>query len=170
MVVLTETSNTPPCTCISVNNESPVITVHQIELPAPGLTQLQTDARNEGYKFIETLVKQWSTGENRFDAPGEVLCGCTDEGLLVAVGGLTRDPFTTASDVGRIRRVYVRPAWRNRGFGRALVTSLVEHARKKFRYVRLRAENPSAARLYERIGFIPSEESDATHVLSLINS
>ena len=157
------------CTYPSVNNESPVITVHQIELPAPGLTQLRTEARNEGYNFIETLVRQWSAGENRFDAPGEVLCGCTDEGLLVAVGGLTRDPFTTASDVGRIRRVYVRPAWRNRGFGRALVASLIEQARKNFSYVRLRAENTNAARLYESIGFLPSQESNATHVLSLVN-
>jgi GNAT superfamily N-acetyltransferase len=145
-----------------------MITVHQIELPAPGLTELQTDARKEGYNFIETLVKEWSTGENRFNAPGEVLCGCTDQGLLVAVGGLSRDPFTTASDVGRIRRIYVRPKWRNRGFGTALVTSLIEQARKNFRYVRLRAENRSAARLYEKTGFVPSEESNATHVLSLI--
>ena len=146
-----------------------MITLHQIELPAPGLTELQADARNEGYNFIETLVKEWSSGENRFDAPGEVLCGCTDQGLLVAVGGLNRDPFTISSGVGRIRRIYVRPAWRNRGFGRALVTSLIEHARKNFGYVRLRAENPTAARLYESIGFIPSPESNATHVLSLVN-
>jgi GNAT superfamily N-acetyltransferase len=133
------------------------------------LTELQTDARIEGYNFIETLVKEWSSGVNRFDAPGEVLCGCTDQELLVAVGGLSRDPFTTVSDVGRIRRIYVRPAWRKRGFGRALVTSLIEQARKNFRYVRLRAENPIAARLYESIGFIPSHESNATHGLSLIS-
>jgi GNAT superfamily N-acetyltransferase len=49
-----------------------------------------------------------------------------DQGLLVAVGGLTCDPFAGRLDTGRIRSVYVRPAWRNQGIGRALVTALVE--------------------------------------------
>ena len=34
-----------------------MITVHQIELPAPGLTQLQTDGRDGGYDFVEA----WSS-------------------------------------------------------------------------------------------------------------
>jgi len=34
-----------------------------------------------------------------------------------------------AEGIGRIRRVYVRPAWRNQGIGQALVHTLVENAR-----------------------------------------
>ena len=79
--------------------------------------------------------------QNRFDAPGEILCGHLDQGLLVAVGGLNCDPFAGRPDLGRIRRVYVRPAWRDKGIGRALVTALIEQARTHFRCVRLRAEN-----------------------------
>jgi len=142
-----------------------MIPVRKIVLPAPGVEILQSEAQVEGYDFIETLVEEWASATNRFDAPGETLCGCLDQGLLVAVGGLNCDPFAGRPDMGRIRRVFVRPAWRNRGIGRALVTGLVEEARTHFACVRLRAENDGAARLYERMGFIPIASPDATHIL-----
>jgi GNAT superfamily N-acetyltransferase len=102
---------------------------------------------------------------NRFDGPGETLMGGLGEGLLVAVGGLNCDPFAGRPDVGRIRRVYVRQAWRDQGVGRALMTALVQEAKTHFRCVRLRAENAGAARLYERIGFAVTPGPDATHTL-----
>jgi GNAT superfamily N-acetyltransferase len=143
-----------------------MIAIQKIELPLPGMESLQSEAKAEGYDFIETLVEEWASAENRFDAAGEILCGHLDRGLLVAVGGLNRDPFAGRPDVGRIRRVYVRAAWRNKGVGGALVTTLVELARTHFRCVRLRAENAEAARLYERIGFAPIANPDATHILT----
>jgi GNAT superfamily N-acetyltransferase len=142
-----------------------MISIEKIELPVPGMERLQSEARAEGYDFIQTLVEEWATAQNRFDAPGEILCGHLDHGLLVAVGGLNCDPFAGRPDVGRIRRVYVRRAWRDNGIGRALVTTLVERARTHFRCVRLRAENIDAARLYERIGFTPIAGPNATHIL-----
>lgn len=143
-----------------------MIQIQKIVLPITGIEQLHTEAKEHGYDFIDTLVDEWASGANRFNAPGEILCGHLEEGLLVAVGGLTIDPFTTESHTGRIRRVYVRSAWRNKGIGRALVSALIEEARKNFRCVRLRAENASAARLYERMGFTPIDNPDATHTLS----
>jgi GNAT superfamily N-acetyltransferase len=142
-----------------------MIAIQKIELPLPGMEFLESEANAEGYDFVQTLVEQWASAENRFEAPGEILCGHLDQGLLVAVGGLNRDPFAGRPDVGRIRRVYVRPAWRNKGVGRALVIRLIERARTHFRCVRLRAENAEAARLYERIGFAPIADPDATHIL-----
>jgi GNAT superfamily N-acetyltransferase len=142
-----------------------MIEIQKIELPVPGMESLQAEAKAEGYDFIETLVEEWTSAENRFAAPGEILCGHLDQALLVAVGGLNCDPFAGRPDVGRIRRVYVRPAWRDKGIGRALVISLIDKARTHFRCVRLRAENAEAARLYERIGFAPVESPDATHIL-----
>ncbi len=142
-----------------------MIPIRKIELPVPGLGPLQSEARDEGYDFIETLVEEWASAKNRFDAAGEALCGHLDRGLLVAVGGLNLDPFAGRPDMGRIRRVYVRPAWRNKGIGRALVTALVEEARVHFSCVRLRAENVRAARLYESMGFAPISSPDATHIL-----
>jgi len=144
-----------------------MISIRKIELPIPGLERLRSEARDEGYNFIETLVEQWANAQNRFDAPGEALCGGLDDGLLVAVGGLNVDPFAGRPDMGRIRRVYVRQAWRNKGVGRALVTALVDEARAHFRWVRLRAENAEAARLYQRLGFVPISSPEATHIMVL---
>jgi len=142
-----------------------MISIHKIELPVPGIEQLRREARDEGYNFIETLVEEWSSGKNRFDAPGEILCGHLNQGLLVAVGGLTCDPFAASPDIGRLRRIYVRHLWRNQGLGKALVAALIDEARKNFRSVRLRAENAGATRLYERMGFEPIASPDATHIL-----
>jgi GNAT superfamily N-acetyltransferase len=143
------------------------ISIQIIRLPIAGMDELHAEALAEGYDFIDTLLSEWATGENRFERPGEVLCGCLENGMLVAVGGLTVDPYVPSGDVGRIRRVYVRPRWRNCGVGRALVTALIAEARKRFPTVRLRAENADAGRLYERIGFLPIGDPDATHALSL---
>ena len=142
-----------------------MIPIQKIELPVPGIERLLAEAREEGYDFIETLVEEWASAENRFDAPGEALCGHLEGGLLLAVGGLNLDPFAGRPDIARLRRVYVRPAWRNKGIGRALVTALVDQARTHFRCVRLRAENADAARLYESMGFSPIQNPDATHIL-----
>lgn len=144
-----------------------MIAIQQIQLPKPGLEQLRAEARQEGFLFIERLWTEWRGGENRFDAPGELLYGCLEKTLLVAIGGLNKDPFAGRPEVGRIRRVYVRPAWRNRGIGEALVRALIEKARTNFVSLHLRADNSTAARLYERIGFSRCSMSNATHILIL---
>ncbi len=126
---------------------------------------MQAEARKEGYNFLENLLKEWLSGENRFDAAGEILCGHLDQGLLIAVGGLNCDPFLGDPTVGRVRRLYVRQAWRNKGIGGALLDSLLGVARQNFCKVRLRTENARAARLYERKGFAPAPSSTATHIL-----
>ena len=144
-----------------------MIAIQKIALPVPGMECLQSEARAEGYDSIETLVEEWASAENRFDAPGEILCGRLDHGLLVAVGGLNCDPFAGRADVGRIRRVYVRPAWRDKGIGGALVTTLIEQARTHFRCVRLRAEM-RMRHAFTRIGFAPIASPEATHILTLL--
>jgi GNAT superfamily N-acetyltransferase len=142
-----------------------MISIEKIQLPVPGMQRLRAEAKEEGYDFVETLVEEWGSGRNRFDAAGETLMGGLDEGLLIAVGGLNCDPFAGRPDLGRIRRVYVRQAWRSQGIGRTLVTALVQEARAHFSCVRLRAESSGAARLYERIGFAVTPGPDATHTL-----
>jgi GNAT superfamily N-acetyltransferase len=153
----------------------PVISIERIALPLsgpplPNFDLLCAEARAEGYNFLDTLVREWETSANRFDAPGEILLGCLektnfDAGDLVAVGGLNRDPFAGLPEIGRLRRVYVRALWRRKGIGALLVTALITQARGHFQCVRLRAENPAAARLYERMGFIRITGPDATHIL-----
>lgn len=59
----------------------------------------------------------------------------------------------------------MRPGWRRKGVGGAFVTALLEEAGKNFARVRLRTDNPAAARLYERLGLASKEEPSATHIL-----
>lgn len=144
-----------------------MITIHELELPAPGIEQLQQEALQEGFHFIERLLSEWQSGANRFGAQGEKFYGCTVQGVLVAIGGINQDPFAAQPGVGRIRRVYVRPAWRNKGIGTALIRALVDTARTNFKSLQLRTDNPTAARLYERVGFTRTTAPNATHVLPL---
>ena len=142
--------------------------ITRIDLTSPGVELLMQEARQEGFAFVETLAQDWISGANRFDGPGEALAGHITQGLVVAVGALGLDPFAGDPKIGRIRRVYVRPAWRNQEIGRSLVEALVAIARAggRFHSVRLRAENASAGRLYERLGFLPIVSPDATHILT----
>jgi GNAT superfamily N-acetyltransferase len=142
-----------------------MISIRKIQLPAPGIESLQAEARQEGYEFIDTLVEEWASAKTRFDGPGETLCGGLDLDLLVAVGALSCDPFAGLPEMGRIRKVYVRQAWRNQGVGRTLVSVLVDQARRHFSCVRLSAENDGAAHLYERLGFVPISSPHASHIL-----
>lgn len=128
-------------------------------------TEVFLNARREGYRFVDRLQQDWNAGTNRFDKSGEVLLGARVDDRYIGVGGLNFDPFTVDATVGRIRHVYVCPSYRRSGLGFALVKALIGHARKAFSVVRLRTENPDAARLYERLGFVPVQHPDATHVL-----
>lgn len=139
--------------------------IRRIVLPMDVFEPLQREARQEGYKFVETTVREWMAGENQFDGPGERFCGGFDGEALIAIGGLTRDPFLNDPKVGRLRRIYVRAAWRNRGVGKQMVQYLLAEARATFDAVRLRAENDRAARLYEGLGFRPLMDPEATHML-----
>lgn len=138
----------------------------QITLPVNGIVEMCVEARNEGYKFLDRLLAEWDSGENRFDQPGEVLCGCFRDEVLIALGGLNRHSFGSDYGIGRIRRVYVRPGWRNQGVGQLLVNDLLKRAQQEFHAVVLRTDNPTAARLYERMGFVRVCSGNATHVLS----
>jgi GNAT superfamily N-acetyltransferase len=149
----------------SAESKRPANSLARIALPVEGIIALQAEARREGYGFIDTLVREWASGANRFDAPGECLLGRIDQDGIVAVGGLNIDPFAGDPRIGRIRRVYVLRRWRRMGIGRELVSALIEEAKRSFPCVRLRADNPNAARLYERLGFVPIQVPDATHIL-----
>jgi len=127
---------------------------------------LQHEASQEGCGFVERLVSEWRDGSNRFDRDGEILfAGHLVGGEMVAVGGLNRD-FAHHSGVGRLRHIYIRPAFRRRGIASALIGRLELHGRLSFRSIRLRTDSSVAARLYESRGYQPINSETATHVLT----
>ncbi|QLG96412.1 GNAT family N-acetyltransferase [Pseudomonas yamanorum] len=127
---------------------------------------LEADAVAEGFRFLTRLIAEWQSGANRFDRPGECLLGVFDGGQLVAVGGLSYDPYAEP-DVGRLRRLYVARASRGRNIGKALVGQLLEHASRQFRVVRLSTDTPEGSAFYLRCGFERVQDEHATHARSL---
>jgi GNAT superfamily N-acetyltransferase len=120
----------------------------------------------EQFPAMQRMREQFESGENRFDRPGEALFEARDGARLVGACGLNRDPYTNDASVGRVRHLYVDPAFRRRGVGRLLVAQVLEHAAKHFERVRLRTLREDASRFYLALGFRQTEaEPDATHAL-----
>jgi GNAT superfamily N-acetyltransferase len=134
------------------------------ELPAD-IGRLAEIGAREGFSFVERLVREWQSGENRFAAPREVFFFLYRDGALAGFGGLNVDPYAGDTSVGRVRHVYVDPEVRGRGLGAALVSAIVAAARPGF--ARLRLATRQAAPFYEGLGFAPTDEEGATHVMPL---
>jgi len=96
------------------------------ELPA-GFDVLRAAARAEGYRHIERLADEWTAGTVRFDREGEALMAATLSRELAGVGGLTIDPVQP--ETLRMRRFYIRAAFRRNGIGWALAEHLLARAR-----------------------------------------
>ncbi|KAA5844745.1 GNAT family N-acetyltransferase [Pseudomonas chlororaphis] len=145
------------------------LAIRQISALAPDILVLEAEAIAEGFRFLTRLVADWKNGANRFDQPGECLLGAFRDGQLIAVGGLSYDPYA-GPDIGRLRRVYVARAARGQSVGKALVQRLLAHAAQRFRVVRLSTDTPEGAAFYLRCGFQPIQDDFATHVKSLVDA
>ncbi len=73
---------------------------------------------------MERLAADWEAGTTWFDRDGETLLAARVDGVLAGIGGLTVEPVTAGAL--RMRRFYVRPAYRRSGVGRQLVTALLD--------------------------------------------
>lgn len=145
------------------------------ELPAD-LEALVRAGLQEDFRALARLRDDWISGENRFNRPGEALFRAKDQGRLVGIVGLNRDPFVeqmggAPHQVGRIRRLYVLPDSRRGGIGRALVQAVVDAAQTHFTTLGLRTHDPRADAFYRACGFSPVQGQPAvTHSLCLGDS
>lgn len=143
------------------------MTIRAVRFSGAAFQPILDAAEGEGAAFIARLAQEWRSGAMRFEADGEILLGAYENGALVGIAGISRDPYAPEPGLGRVRHVYVLPAWRGRGLGRSLVTALLTHARAGFAVVRLNTRNPVAARLYESLGFERSNAAEReTHRLT----
>ena len=134
---------------------------------AADLDPLVAEADAEGHLFMRRLCDAWDRHENRFDRPGELLLTARIDGRLVGIGGLNIDPYAQADHVGRLRHLYVTRAARRLGVGTLLVRHILAQAKPHFSIVRLRTDSPDAAAFYARLGFQPTDERDATHIIRI---
>jgi GNAT superfamily N-acetyltransferase len=109
------------------------------------------------------LAADWATNVTRFDRADEALLAAFSNGVLAGIGGLTIDPVVR--DALRMRRFYVRAAYRRLGIGRMLARSLLDELRSAGRLVTVNAGIGSAS-FWESLGFSPDQTDGHTHVLA----
>ena len=147
---------------------SPALVERLRDLPPDRVRDLLGESEEAGSRIVRRLVDEWAERTNRFDRPGEALFGAWMAGRLVGVCGLNIDPYARDAGVGRVRHLYVLTSLRRHGVGRQLVMHVIEAARDRFESLRLRTNNPAAARLYEILGFrARADAGDYTHVMDL---
>jgi GNAT superfamily N-acetyltransferase len=131
------------------------------DLPA-GIDALRTEALAEGHRFVERLAADWMSCTIRFDREGEALLAARVNGVLAGIGGLTIEPVVP--DAVRMRRFYVRPAFRRRSIGRQLATALLTRV-SAGRLITVNAA-PASFCFWESLGFTPNPRDGHTHILA----
>ena len=131
------------------------------------IRDLSRVAEAEGFRFVTRFADECANGGVQLDSPGEYFCGVFEEGDLVALGGVTLDPYVDDAGVGRVRHVFVRPEFRARGVGRMLVDRLEARAQNRYTRLRLRTDRAAAAAFYERLGYRAISNDTATHERAL---
>jgi GNAT superfamily N-acetyltransferase len=119
------------------------------------------DARAERHEFLDRLASDWASDAVRFNRPGEVLLTAYSANVMAAIGGITIDPIVP--DALRMRRFYVRRAFRRTGIGRGLAQDLLERALRSVRVVTLNAGVDSVP-FWEALGFVPEARHGHTHI------
>ena len=138
------------------------ITVIRDALPA-GFEVLRHAADGEAFNMLAVLAREWASGENRFDRPGEALVAALDGSILAGIGGMNQDTVVTGAL--RMRRFYVYPPYRRSGVGRALAEALLDRPEVAGRMITLDAPLAEAARFWESLGFVRDPRDGHTHVL-----
>lgn len=132
------------------------------ELP-PMFDSMRRETYNEGYRMMERLAVDWALGEMRFDRAGELLLAAQLEGMLAGIGGITLDPVTPG--MLRMRRFYIRPAFRRQGIGRNLAAALLQRSTLAGVAVTVNAGTADAPAFWEALGFTPDARDGYTHRL-----
>ena len=143
------------------NDRVPELQLVIEDLPA-GFDALRADALAEGYRFVERLAADWTSRAIRFDREGEALLAAHVNGVLAGIGGLTIEPVLPGAV--RMRRFYVRPAFRRSGVGLQLATALLARVIAG-RLITVNAA-PASFPFWESIGFTPDARDGHTHILN----
>lgn len=114
---------------------------------------LSNTASAEGHRNIDTLIREFRSGDNRFGRPGECLFAAYESGALVGIGGLNIDPYETAETVARVRRLYVLPSVRRKGVASRLMEEIERHAALHFQRIQLYTGSSEAGSFYTRLGY-----------------
>ncbi|OEH93130.1 GNAT family N-acetyltransferase [Bacillus solimangrovi] len=126
------------------------------------------ESKEDGFRFVERLVNDYTKGTNKFNKKGEALYGVYNQSNeLVAVGGININPFTNDPNVGRLRRFYVKKAYRRNGVGSLLLKTIISNAKSSFNVVVLNTTE-QADKFYTSHGFSKDTQyENTTHYMYL---
>lgn len=148
--------------------ENVVVTRVVNHLDVNDIFHLVLESEREGFRFVRRFYEAYTSETNRFDSDGEVLFAARLSNQVVGICGLTPDPYLTRKTVGRVRRLYVHPNFRNHGIGKLLVSNVIEEAKRFYEALTLRTDNPVADKFYKSLGFSTDHSFESTtHFLLL---
>lgn len=131
-----------------------------------GIDRLVSESKQEGFRFLNRLVADYHSGENRFNKPGEALLSVSLTAGLIAIAGLNIDPYSNPG-IGRVRRVYVSKSARGQGIGAALIRQIESKALASFSELRLFTDNKDADIFYCKLGYNHLDNAHSSHVKNL---
>ena len=138
------------------------VTVSKFTLPDQGFHNLAAEANSRGFNFVNKFQYRWEHNLCRFDRDGEKLLAISNGNTIIAFGSLCIDPYADDITIGRVRHIYVMSAYRKLGYGRLLLETLIEQPHP-FSCIRLRAGDEVAAAFYDSIGWLRTDDQDASH-------
>ena len=109
-----------------------------------------------GSSYEEETARPLSNFAERLSAPDPSLTfGAFVDDTLCGVAGFRRESGLKTCHIGLLWGVYVAPAQRGTGLAKALVESVIAHARRHvvILHADVGADNHAARRLYEALGF-----------------
>ncbi|WP_374020950.1 GNAT family N-acetyltransferase [Paenibacillus thiaminolyticus] len=137
------------------------------ELDHESIGSMVQTSGQEGYRHIARLADEYRSGINQFRKRGEVLFVAKVNGYLAGLCGLNQQTGVERRR-GRVRRMYVLPAYRRQGVGTRLVESVIDYARGHYDELILYTDSKRAADFYTALGFAPTNGmKHCTHLLHL---
>lgn len=122
----------------------------------PIMSELAKVAKKEGLDLIDKLVTEYNTAQNRFEHENEFLVLVHDGEKLIGCGGLNRQWGVDGAEerIGRIRRCYVHPKYRQHGIGKQLLAYLEQLAGPHYSALCLQTETNLAAKFYQQQNYV----------------
>lgn len=137
-----------------------------VEALPHGFDVILREAAAEGIRNMAMLASEVGAPDDPFVDPGSLFAAVAD-GELAGVGGVTVQSGL-AEPAMRMRRLYVRPAFRRAGVARALAGAMMQQGFQAAPLLVLNAAASDAAPpFWEAMGFEPVTWPTVTHALRL---
>jgi len=131
-----------------------------------GFDVMRAEAAAEGVRNMAMLATEFGSVDDPYVEPGALFAAFAD-GELAGVGGVTVQA-SLAEPAMRMRRLYVRPAFRRAGVARALAGAMMQQGFQTAPLLVLNAAASAAAPpFWEAMGFERVDWDGITHALRL---